>query len=315
MDRHLVDNGAGWKIALKRTAKAGVRGRPVLIVPGYGMNSFIFGFHPTGQSMEEHLASRGLEVWSVDLRGQGQSVRDGGSDAFGMGELAVDDVGAAIARVLDATKTGATQVDLVGCSLGAALSFAHVACVPGAPVGSLVSLGGLVTWVKVHPALRVAFASPWLVGKVNVRHTRAMAGLALPVIARFAPALLKPYMNASSTDVSRASEMVQTVEDPNTHMNRQIAHWVNERDLVVRGVDVSRAVASMKLPFLCVVAAHDGIVPVETARWPYDAIGSTDKQLVMVGDDQVRIAHADLFISRVAEERVFRPLADFLLSR
>jgi esterase/lipase len=122
-------------------------------------------------------------------------------------------------------------------------------------------------------------------------------------------------MNASSTDVSRASEMVQTVEDPNTHMNRQIAHWVNERELVVRGVNVSRAVTSMKLPFLCVVAAHDGIVPVETARWPYDAIGSTDKQLVIVGDDRVRIAHADLFISRVAEDRVFRPLADFLLAR
>ena len=61
----------------------------MLIIPGYQMNSSIFGYHPTGASIEDHLAARGLEVWSVDLRGQGASVRTWGGTKFGLPELAV----------------------------------------------------------------------------------------------------------------------------------------------------------------------------------------------------------------------------------
>ena len=92
---HYVDNGAGWKIALKQTAPAVAKGRPVILVPGYQMNSSIFGFHPNGPSLEAYLASRGIETWSVDLRGQGRARRDGGTDRYGLAELAVEDLGAA----------------------------------------------------------------------------------------------------------------------------------------------------------------------------------------------------------------------------
>lgn len=315
---HEVDPKTGWTISLKRVAPHGepARARPVLIVPGYGMNSFIFGFHPEGLSLEEHLASRGLEVWSVDLRAQGRSRRTKSEPpVYGLAELAVDDVGAAIDYVLSATSTGRREVDLIGCSLGAALAFAHLACVPEAKVGSLVSLGGLVTWVKIHPAVRAAFASPALVGRVNIKHTRLLAGLALPVLTRFLPGLLSVYLNAESTDTRHAASMVQTVEDPNPHINRQIAHWIAARDLKVRGVNVSQAVRNMTLPFLCVVAEDDGIVPTSTARWAFDAISSREKELVVVGGKGQRIAHADLFLSHHAQRDVFEPVAQFLLAR
>ncbi|WP_394820645.1 alpha/beta fold hydrolase [Pendulispora albinea] len=312
-----VDNGAGWRISLKRVAPApsaaGAK-RPALIVPGYGMNSFIFGFHPRGLSLEGYLASRGIEVWSVDLRGQGRAERRGGTDRFELAEM-MDDVDVAVRHVLSHTKTGAGQVDLIGCSLGTALMFGYVAHQPQAPVRCLVNVGGLVTWVKIHPALRVAFHYPWLVGGLRIRHTRKMAGVALPVLARYAPKLLSVYMNVSSTDVTEAATMVQTVEDPNPHVNRNIAHWVAERELVMRGVNVSRALRGMHHPFLCIVANDDGIVPPETARDPYDAIGSDDKELLAVGDPTFPMAHADLFLSTGCQEKVFEKLAAFLLAR
>ena len=37
------------------------------------MNSFLFGFHPRGTSMELCLAEAGFEVWSLNLRAQGGS--------------------------------------------------------------------------------------------------------------------------------------------------------------------------------------------------------------------------------------------------
>lgn len=315
---HFIDNGAGWRLACKRVLAHGSARpspRPALIIPGYGMNSFIFGFHPRGLSLEAYLASRGIETWSVDLREHGRSVREHGSDRYGLGELAVDDLGVVIRHVLGATRTNRSQVDLIGCSLGAALAFAHVACVPDAPVGSLVSMGGLVTWVKIPAAVRAAFAWPWLVGKIRMKDTRRLAGAALPAIARWAPKLLSVYLNAASTDVSQHEIMVQTVEDPNRHVSRQIAEWVNRRDLVVRGVNVSGALRGIRKPLLCVVANNDGIVPPETSRAVYEHIGSCDKELLEVGDAKTPIAHADLFLSTGAQERIFAKVADFLLAR
>ncbi len=127
IDYFAVDNGAGWRLSLRRTvcerpdAHATVRPRrPLLLIPGYGMNTFILGFHPRGRSVEAHLAWRGAEVWSVDLRGQGRSrVRDPRErEPFGLAEMALEDAGAALDEVLRRTETGATAVDLLGVSLG-----------------------------------------------------------------------------------------------------------------------------------------------------------------------------------------------------
>ncbi|MCL2725831.1 MAG: alpha/beta hydrolase [Polyangiaceae bacterium] len=313
-DHFLVDNGVGWRLAMTRTTSKVAPGtRPVLIVPGYGMNSFIFGFHPGGPSLIECLAARGLEVWTVDLRGQGKSIRAFGTARYGIAELALEDVGVAIRHVLATTTTGAGDVDLIGCSLGTALSFAHVACVPSAPVHAIVSMAGLVTWKAVHPIVRLAFGSPRLIGMLRFKNTRRMARIALPIIAKVAPAVLSVYLNHRSTDLSQASRMVQTVEDPHPMMNREIAEWIARGDLIVRGVNVSEKLRELTHPFFCIVANDDGIVLPSTSRHTYDVMGSTNKQLLMIGDREMPIAHADLFLCRGAQERIFMPIADFLL--
>ncbi len=314
VDRFLVDNRAGWRLALTRHRPTRApKGRPVLIVPGYGMNSFIFSFHPTGPSMVECLAARGLETWTVDLRGQGRSIRARGNHRYGLGDLAVEDIGAAIAHALAHTSTGAAKIDLVGCSLGAALAFAHVAIAPGAPVHALVSMAGLVTWREAHPLVRLAFGSRRLAGLMRMKNTRRVARLALPLVSKVAPSLLSIYLNERSTDLSQVARMVQTVEDPHPIINREIAEWIRRGDLVVRGVNVSARLPDLTHPFLCVVANDDGIVLPATARHTFDAIGSAHKEILFVGDADMPIGHADLFLCKGAQPRVFAPIADFLL--
>jgi hypothetical protein len=62
-----------------------------------------------------------------------------------------------------------------------------------------------------------------------------------------------------------------------------------------------------------VVANDDGIVLPATSRHTYDVIGSEKKRLLLVGDRDQPIAHADLFLCRGAQGRIFGPVADFLL--
>jgi pimeloyl-ACP methyl ester carboxylesterase len=317
VEHHVFDNGQGFLLALRRTPALAKdrRARPLLIVPGYGMNSFIFSYHPNGPSLEASLAARGIEVWTVDLRGQGGSkaVDAKDPDLYGLTDLADADVGAALRHVRAAAAPLDGKVDVLGASLGASLVFGHLAMHPDAAVGSVVSLGGLVTWVKVPAVLRALFFSPKLMGVLPFKGTRKLAGFALPTLAKVAPKFLSIYLHTQSTDVEHAKTMVETVEDPNRHVNREIAEWIAKKELVLGGVNVSRALPTMRYPLLCVVAMQDGIVPPETSRAVFDAMGSEKKRLLEVGTPEAPVAHADLFLSTGAQERVFAPIAEFLL--
>lgn len=312
---HKVPNDDGWVLSVHQTwsEERLVRGRaPVLIVPGYGMNSFIFSYHPHGLSLEGYLAEAGFEVWRADLRAQGGSRSIGGGENFSMADLAMTDVSAVVDAVLERTQTTESTVSVLGASLGGTLMFIHAALNPNHHFGAMVSIGSPVRWVKVHPLLAVLFKSPELAGSLRVTGTRALAGVALPLLARFAPWILSIYMNPEITDTSAVHDLIKTVEDPNRHINREIARWFNARDLVIRGVNVSDALPTMTAPFLCVLASHDGIVPRATAAYAFEHIGSKNRSILEVGSNEIAMAHADLFVSSEAHERVFRPLAAWL---
>lgn len=316
IEHETTPNGDGWELSLRhtvahKTARHGDEApkRPVLVVPGYGMNSYIFGFHPTGRSLEHHLAWRGFDVWSVDFRAQGRSRSTGGTmRGWGLAELATVDTTAAVGHVL--ARTGASQVDLIGCSLGTAIMLAHACLSDRARLGSLVAFGGPLRWERVHPLVSVAFRSPRLAGAIPFRGTRALAGLALPLLLK--TPLLSIYLNPVSSDMSRWREMINTVEDPVPQVNREIAQWILDRDLTVHGTNITRASEALTNPLLCVVALQDGIVPTETARSPFHHTGAAIKAMLEVGDDRLPHAHADLFLSREAEARVFEPVARWL---
>lgn len=315
---HEAHTGDGWALSLRHTvsrtpdpfARVGPA-RPVLIVPGYGMNSHIFGVHPRGRSLEAQLAWRGLDVWSVDLRAQGRSRQVGTvAPSFGLAELSLVDVGVA----LDAVRahTGSAQVDVIGASLGATLMLGHAAVNRDPHLGALVSFGGPLRWDEAHPALSLVSRVPGLVGRVPFRGTRALARLALPVLAKV-PSVLGVYLNPAITDLTHVDELVATVEDPVPQVNREIAAWIRDRDLTLRGVNVTQGVGALANPLLCVVAMGDGIVPPETARSAYRASRASRRELLEVGDARTRIAHADLFISNGVQETVFDPVARWLV--
>ena len=284
--------------------------RPVVIVPGYGMNSFIFSFHPRGASLEDYLADQGLEVWSVDLRAQGESVRRGGSMRYGLQDLAWTDLRCALAYVAATTETGQPRADVLGASLGATLMYALA--VRGAPhMGSLVSIGGPLRWVEVHPLVRALASSPTAIGLLPFPETRPFARRALPVLLRV-PRVFEVYLHASIVDMNAMGTMLRTVETPSRHVNREIARWVLDQDLHFGAVNITRELGRVVHPLLCVVANADGIVPAATALSGFHAIGSVYKDVLHVGDERTPFAHADMFVANDAHTRVFAPIAAWL---
>lgn len=315
IEDHFISNGAGWQLHLKVTRSPqhlDKAHRPLLIVPGYGMNSFIFGFHPRGTSMERCLAEAGIEVWSVNMRKQGRATPEGPHAAppslRGFAEV---DLTAAVQGVLARTQTEQDRVDVLGASLGGSIVYAHLALVPDHRIGSVVSIGAPLRWVEVHPILKTAFASPRVASLLRLSGTRQMARVALPLLARLLPKLLAIYMNTNLVDITQVDQLTQTVEDPHPRVNSDIAKWIGARDMFLRGVDVTAALAKVERPLLVVLANRDGIVPTATVMSVIPAWGGSAETL-HVGDDEHWYAHADLFVGDPAPETVFAPIAAWL---
>jgi esterase/lipase len=70
----------------------------------------------------------------------------------------------------------------------------------------------------------------------------------------------------------------------------------------------------MTHPVMCVLGRQDGVVPEETSRAIYEEVGSTRRELLALGTEEWPIGHADLFLAEHAEERIFTPIAEFLLA-
>ena len=306
-----------WRLDVRRHDNPNRRDpslKPLVMIPGYAMNAFILGYHPTSRSMIDYLVDQGFEIWTANLRGQGDAIRRSGREDFGFRELSNVDIPAVRDFVLRETDSDRDQIDIVGCSLGATVVYAYLAQhIDDHQTGSVVAIGGPLRWEKVHPALRLVFASPSLAAALPTKGTRFLARLAIPVVKRLPP-IASIYMNVHQIDLENADELVKTVDDPNAYLNRQIAHWIREVDLKVGGVNITEAMADIHTPVLCVLANRDGIVPPESALSIRDAIGTDDIEVMNVGDATHWFAHADLFISEDAERKVFVPLGNWLLA-
>jgi pimeloyl-ACP methyl ester carboxylesterase len=224
------------------------------------------------------------------------------------------DLRAAVHGALANTETRADRVDLLGASLGGSITYAHLALDSDHRVGSVVTVGAPLRWQDVPALMRLPFRSPRLVGMLRVTGARRMASALIPLATRVPP-LLSLYANTKNIDLSAVPEMLRTVEDPDPRVNSDIAKWLLASDMVLRGVNVTEALAACRQPLLMVLGNRDGIVPAATALSAREAWGGRDVSVLTIGDEQRWYAHADLFVGHEAPRRVFDPVAHWLRER
>lgn len=304
----------GWSLQLRRTICRETfdkRKRPVLVVPGYGMNAYALRFETRGKSMTRSLSQAGFEVWTVNLRGQGKTSRTR-SNALtpSLRRCAMTDVGTAVAHVLRMSQTYSPDVVLVGCSLGGTLGHIYLSLASEPRVGALVTIGSPVQWTVAPRWMRLAFSSERLVGSFPVAGTRTAARLAVPLAKRL-PKLLKLYANSKRHDLTKLKQLTETIDDPHPQINREIARWMKDKDLVIGGINISQKLVEQRIPVLAFFANKDGIVPPENAT-PLEALWGGPAQLIEVGTNEDWYAHADLFVGYDAPRAVFDPMVDWL---
>lgn len=301
----------GWTLLLRRGVRAGAasqprRGPPVLLVPGFAMNTSIFAWHPTGPSFLEHLLDAGFDPWTVDLRGS--STSRVGKRAAALQDMAFVDIPATLDHI--AQVTGYDRVHAIGCSLGGALLYAHVGR-DAHRIDRLATMGSPLVWQDRTLVLEVFSRLGPLLSRVPVVGSRPAARLALPVLRLLLPDLLGFYLNPRITDTRDSRRLSDTVDDPVPAVSHHLSQWIKGGHLELDGHHVTDGLASFDRPLLVVYAEGDGVVPPQVARSVATCVRGP-VELLKVDDADHRVSHVDIFLADFVHDRVYDPIAAWL---
>jgi len=313
--KFFINNNDGWELSLERLINKNKFNKslsPALFIPGYGMNAFIFNYHPNGKSLAQYVADRGFEVWMINFRQMGKSrcYDHSREEEYSLLDIARYDLRQTVKFIKENTSSNRKDIHFLSCSLGASIGFIYFAFFGEEDIRSFTNLGGPLRWIKIHPAIRAAFYSSTIIKNIRFHKSRELARILLPLVAK--TPLLSIYLHSEYIDMSKVSEFTKTVEDPNRFINAEISIWMKKKDLIYEGKNITEEFSRFTRPLLCLIANADGIVPPETVRFPLSIASSRIKDEMIVGNEDIKFAHADLYISKYAQSMFFEPFSEWL---
>lgn len=284
---------------------------PVLLVHGLGANHRNHDAWE-GASLARYLAARGSDVWLLTLRsGLPRGIP---SRLVRFAAMVQHDVPQAVAEVR--RRTGADAIDYVGFSMGGMLLYAAIgASLPSTDVRKVGIIGSparvvlpqLVKWVDRLPDFLIPGA----------RYTSTARFWAFAV--GWIPTTPLHYLvfNPSNVERHAAGRALMTlVEDvPRGLQLDFLAFARNGGDVRTSGVSVMDSLANIRNPVLFLAGAGDVLGAPATLVPAFDAWGSPDKQMHVLGRNtgtEHDYGHGDLAIGRHVERDVFARIEEFL---
>jgi pimeloyl-ACP methyl ester carboxylesterase len=308
----------GWRIGVLRYRPDGPSAHPpVLLVHGIAANRYNLDLTDE-TSLAKHLQARGFDVWIVELRGRGFSLRpklfSGLRYDWSFDDYAEKDLPCAADIVRRAT--GATQLHLVGFSTGALACYAWLSDPHRAvDVASMVSIGGAASFKRLGKVI-----SGRLIRSVRFLRHRWLLRVLAPVSGYVHLFPVQLVHNPENVDGGLQRRiMVNMIANFSRNELLQYSDWIL-RD-VFRSIDQRRdfraELGRIRVPTLFLAGPRDALSPPDAVKDTHDAVGASDKQFVLFSRAQgykVNYGHFDLVVGRQAKDEVFPVISNWLES-
>ena len=288
---------------------------PVLLVPPLMVKPFIFDLYP-GRSMVEFFLKRGFRVYLVDF-GEPDD-----ADAYvTLDNYVVDWMPAACNAVKASAHS--TELSLLGYCMGGLFSLAHVAANGDRSVRNIVSIGapvdagkmGLFAWMAQLAGGQAEFLVR-RIGNVPGGLSSSVFRLLTPMknVTRYADLFMNMWSQEYVNGFDAMNQWVsQFIDYPQSAFLQFQRDFVRHNKLVkgqmaFRGkvADLRRVQAAM----LVFAGRSDQIAPVAAVRAVLDAVGSSDKNFMLVPG-----GHMGVFAGAGAPAQVWQPAAEWLAPR
>ena len=308
----------GWRIAVLRyRPEKPSPHAPVLLVHGVASNRYNLDLTDE-TSLAKHLCALGFDVFIVELRGRGFSLRpklfSGLRYDWSFDDYAERDLPCA-ADIITRT-TGARSLHLIGFSTGALAAYAWLSDPHrSVDVASLVSIGGGASFKRLGKVL-----SGRLIRSFRFLRHRWILRVLAPVSGYWHPSPLQIVHNPENLDGAvQRRIMVNMVANFSRNELLQYSDWILND--VFRSIDQRRdyrsELARITVPSLFLAGPRDALSPPDAVKETHDAVAAADKQFVLCSRAQgmrVNYGHFDLVVGREAPGEVFPVISGWLAS-
>ena len=315
---HFAITDDGWRIAVHHYR--GKAGDPVLLCHGLGANGYNMDLGPE-HSLARFLADRGLDVWSIELRGHGASCsRMPGSKAkrvWTFDDHALRDVPAAIGLVLAETRE--KRLHWVGHSMGGMVAFAYLSKTQDPRIASICSMAS-PTDFSARPARAKALA--WALRVLSFLPTmpyHRLAGALIPFYWGYP--LSFPTHEGRNTPIRAVRQSIANLIAPvNRGVFGQFALWFGSGRFTNRNgdFDYGEGLAKISVPTCALAGSRDWMLRPEEMRAGLDRLGSRKRVFHEIGRQtgtRHEYGHGDLVIGRNAKTEVFPLIASWIEAR
>ncbi|MCX8072687.1 MAG: lysophospholipase [Candidatus Binatia bacterium] len=315
----------GWRLALHRYEPTGKTHRtPVVLCHGMSSNRWDMD-GPGSLSLARYLLGKGYDVWVVELRGAGRSMKpnwwNGKHYRWSFEDYVYHDAPALLRVVLRETR--ASRVHWVGHSMGGMIAYALLMTPMAEKIASAVTLGSPAMSQVGHPILDVGLPYRGLLryfpDRVPIGTLARVAAPLAPVLARLlARQIHELGWHEGNATVSLFRKLMLTaVDDIPASLLREFARWYELRAMTDRyGMfDFAEHLERITTPILIIAGSRDGLTPVEDLRLVYERIASKDKTFLVIGKKTGAsndYAHADLILGLHAPIDVYPKIFDWL---
>jgi pimeloyl-ACP methyl ester carboxylesterase len=318
-EQHWVVTEERFELAVERFRLAGKSRSqpPVILSHGIFVNSRFFNLTEE-QSLARDLASDGLDVWNLSLRGNGRSLNPlkGGSKSWSLDDILARDVKAVISYVVSETRSQKTA--WVAYGSGGLLPYGYLGKNRDPRLGALVTIGAPVTFNHPEQEFLKTFLMlndyPWL-KQLSLRLDWPSVG---SFLLGLVPSLQNGFYNHENIDGEiREKLLAEALARINPGVLEQLLLIIKQGEFVAATGDFKYrdALRKIELPVLLIGGEQDAFAPPEALRLVHRSLGAGDRTIKIFGaasKDAAPYGHFDLVLGKTAPREIFPVISEWL---
>lgn len=329
----------GWDLSLLRykpdKIKAGTE--PVILCHGFGFNSNLWDLDEA-HSFARYLKERGYDVWSVNLRGSGDSSKPVLAQIRTFTKLQItrwlrmirrlpssvtkikwsidDHVNQDIPAIIEFVKkeTGGSQISWIGHSMGGIIMYCYLATHDQGDIKGLVTIGSAI--YTAEPPDEGSMVNK-IISQKPIRRASLLVNMTIPSqIRNLTLGMAKlpweeRYYNHENMDRLTAIRMFRLcVNDTSDDVVAQYADLLNTGELrsLDGKINYTKLLDRIDVPLLISAGSKDASAPMVTVRYAYDRVSSRDKTIVEFSEANGYSAdygHSDVLLGKKSEEEIY----------